>query len=328
MSNLFKLLIMFVVLGALLYLILTIFVFPKEDVYPEIIKTIQLAQSNPGEPYCSIISLDKDQQISTKIISASNYLNNNLFLWFANLDPNGNIYVSKEFSVFSLSKKQSNYNFCSICFPKFIFNSSDLINNKDVYCELIFGKKLSSLNFNFASFENLEQGSNIFSFNGLPENYSYNIYLINQEKEETITKDSLIFFNYSNNLGLEKKYSFSSKDVSKENDFLIENAGTKIIVQALIQSDFEFLDLILPAKFNVLKKEILPNDNYLQKNCVTKNSEKQYLDYDLDKCVVYNYCEGCFLASDCFDIWKKQGVDVISQSNEYAISYLPSGECN
>ena len=333
MNSVFKLLIAVIVFGALIYIILNLFVFPKNDPYAELAKTVKHAMTDAGKPICSKIDLSKNTNINTKALQKTDFLaNDSIYIWFSSLTPKINATTLDESSSLFLNDSFKQLDFCAICFPGIIFKDYsdllDILNKNNNMCELIFGKELLPLNNVLEQFNKDEQqGFRKISFkNNLPTGYIYTIYVINNEKNQTVSKNNLSFFNEIDNKSFEKIYYFDNavKDINIE----LPKAGEKIVFQAVMQKNRNiFAGPLLPIEFEINAINVIPNDDYQMFNCKTTKQESLGKDFDLQKCLVYNYCEGCNLASHCVKAWQNKEIDSEAVSKDYSKSYLPFNQC-
>ncbi len=335
MDSVFKVLIAAIVFGALLAIILTFFVFPKDDPYLEISKTIKLAVTDAGNPYCSKIDLIKNNAITTKVLNQTSLLiNESIYVWFSTLNPKLNVFNSDNLSSISSNESFKQIDFCAICFPGIIFKDySDLsviLKKNNNYCEVVFGKKLLPQTSNLNAF-NLEeqQGFKKINFNDtLPAGYIYAVYILNNEQKQMMSSDKLSFLGETKDTNIEKVFYFNNINKNDAN-IEIPKAGEKIVLQAIMQDSRNiFAGPIYPIKFLVQSINVIPNDNYQMIGCKTTTQENQGKDYDLQKCLVYNYCDGCFLASHCAKAWEDKGIISEAATTTYSKSYLPFESCN
>jgi len=328
MNSVFKLLIALIVAGLLLYIIFQLFVFPKSDPYLDITSTITKAITVPGDPVCSKLSLNKEQSLNTNALLQSPSLSSlKLFVWFNTTTDKYTIFKSKEYSVFNTKDSAKDLDFCSICYPGLLFSSNtnmqDLLNNKNIFCEIVFGTKYSELQYNFNLLNDTEnQGVKNISITSMPEDYYFAFFILNNENKEIINNENLAYLNLSPKKQIEYSRFFSNKDVGLENNVELSKSGLKIILQAILPNNLDpFSNIIYPAKFFVKTLEVLPNNEYQSKTCVPTKTEKQYIDMDVQLCVSYNYCDGCIMADQCADAWNKSGIFVEPVSPKYAKSY-------
>lgn len=318
--NVFKILVSAVIASAIIYFILTTFVFKELDPNKTIESNINLAKESLGEPICSKISMKKNFELNPIIIK-----NNALFkpynmelLYFNNsnsLKPINNYFVANQ--------NISNLDFCSVCYPSFIFkNEANLVTNYDLICETIFASKISSININLESYDTVVQGFSKINFNGvLPPNYNYEVYIFDNQTNTNYTKINQAFFS-SKIYSLEKEYLFFNNDGNIE----FSNPGEKIVLQMVLPKTRSLNDFIGSGKVLINSVNVMHNSEYQSLNCKTTYSEKKYYDYDKQKCLQYNYCNDCILANHCVNAWNEKGLDSEAHNPNYSISYV-DGEC-
>jgi len=336
MNNIFKLLIAAIVFGVLLYIILTLFVFKSSDHYLEISKTLKSATFKAGEPTCSKVDIKKGDFLTTNNLIGATYLKDlKIFVWFSGNNKNFEL-IPKENGFSFLAKENfKQLDFCVICYPGILLTEypdlNNILENNDLFCGISFGSKLVLLNYDLHTFNSQElQGEHILNTNikTLPVGYTYKIFVLNNEKNQTVSKDSLSYLKQTKDIFSDAIYSFDSKALPNVK-FDIPKAGEKLILQAVMQLGVNpYLNLILPAQFKVQAVDVQQNEDYQKIDCKSTTSEKKYKNYEKNKCVVYNYCEGCTLATYCSDVWNAKGQAVEPESAKYAISYLPIESCD
>jgi len=196
-------------------------------------------------------------------------------------------------------------------------------------CEIVFGKKLLPISTNLISLNSEEQQGikNMSVVNNLPANYVHAVYVINNEKNQTISKNNLSYLNNTKDTNVENVIYLDS--TNKTNNLELSKAGDKIILQVILQKNINlFSEPVLPMQFAVQNVNVIPNDDYQMATCKTTKQENQGKDFTLQKCLVYNYCEGCFLASHCAKAWQNEGVDSEAIAVSYSKSYLPFDQCD
>jgi hypothetical protein len=278
-----------------------------------------LAKESLGEPICAKISLKKGFELNPII-----FVNNALFkqydmqvLFFSNLSN-----LQKINNFFITKSSLSDVDFCTVCYPSFVFSENQNLKNYDLVCETLFGKKTLSITTSLVAFENIAQGYYVPNYFGdLPSGYSYEAYIFNNNSETRYNKNNQFSFS-KENLQLEKEYVFYNRDQNIE--FAIP--GEKVVLQ-LVLPEIRNLDSFLGAgKILINSVNVLQNSDYQISSCKATYSEKQYFNQIEQKCLVHNYCEDCVLPNHCAKVWIEKGIIAESYNTEYAISYI-NEEC-
>jgi Pyruvate/2-oxoacid:ferredoxin oxidoreductase delta subunit len=318
--DVFKILVSAVIAGAIIYFIITTFVFKELDPNKVIESNINLAKESLGEPICSKISMKKNFELNPMIMkNDALFKNHNLdIVYFSN-----NTYLRQINTLFIASKNIRNLDFCSVCYPSYVFIKDDTLNsNYDLICETSFGSKIIPLNLNLLPYENISQGFYAPNYIGdLPQGYVYKAYIFNNESTNRYSKNNQTFFS-SKMYSLEKDYSFYNKDENLE----FSKSGEKIVLQLIVPENISLNNFIGAGKVLINSVTVNQNSEYQSLNCKATYSEKQYFNYEIKKCVQYNFCEGCILANHCVNAWAKKDLISEAYNPNYSISYI-NGEC-
>lgn len=318
--NVFKILVSAVIASAIIYFIITTFVFKELDPNKTIESNINLAKESLGEPICSKISMKKNFELNPVVMK-----NNALFknynidvLYFSNDN-----YLRQVNTLFIANKTVKELDFCSVCYPSYAFiEHLDQNNNFDLICETVFGSKIMPLNLNLLPYENISQGFYSPNYVGnLSQGYVYRVYIFNNESLTKYSENNQNSFS-SKLYSLEKEYSFYNRDENLE----FVKSGEKIILQLVLPMNISLNNFVGAGKVLINSVEVKQNSNYQSLSCKTTHSEKQYFNYEIRKCVQYNFCEGCIFANHCANVWEEKGLDVEAYNPNYSISYV-DGEC-
>ncbi len=306
MSKIFEIIIAIIVALLLILFIFKLFIFPKTNIYADLEDLIILAKSKPGEPICKYLNLDKANVSSSLLFNDDKDLN--YFIWFVGSEKL-KVFANNDNFIININNNLGKKRICAVCYPKLMFNK-----DYDVFCELSFDSNYNSLNVNLQKINSpISQG---FIYNNkinIPQNYKYYIYVFNNNKNIIANLESILDQdNEDIDLLLDKNFEFN-------------DSGNKLVLQLVVKNNGNYYSGFGPAKFLYQNLVINVNSEYQKKDCVATYKEKQYYNYDLQKCVYYNYCNNCILPNHCAEKWNAE-----SLSKDYSISYTNESvmECN